>query len=249
MAGVVKGIGGAIGKVAKFAGPLISGINPLIGAGLGAIGGVLSRPGEDPRYAGQEQYLQQLQGAGAPQTAGINPMSAQAFGLLQKYATQGSNPFEEQVIGGMQRDTARAGQLGLNYADDMATRSGAFGGSRHGLFAGKVLGDVNRAGLDRMAAYRSQNFDTQNQFGLQSAHALAQAGDYSRGIQQQGYDAPFNRLAQLGPLYAGQLQAGQGYQKRPSIFNAALGGAIAGYGAFKKKPPAPNIWSQIPRGF
>ncbi len=252
MSGVIKGIGKGIGKVAGLAAPfasLIPGAGPWIGAGLGAVGGLLGRPGEDPRYAAQEQLLKQGQGFGPPQTAGLNPYSQQAFGLMQNLATSGPNisqfmnPYTEDVVGGFNRDVAGARNSALTSAADMATRDRTFGGSRAGLMAATALGDVNKAGLSGLANLRFQGHQSavqnalqQQQFGLQSANALAGAGDYARSVEQAGYDAPFNRFQAMSGVTAQQLAAGQGYQPRPSALQSALGGAITGFGLFKKKP-------------
>lgn len=250
MSGVIKGIGKAVkGGVGGF----LSG-GPL-GAIVGGIGGLLSRPKEDPRFQAQQGYLNQLNPMlmQPPQTAGVNPLSTEAFGLFRNLATQGPNisqfynPYEGQVLQGMERDIGSARSAALRTADDIATKSGAFGGSRAGAFAARALGDVNKAGLSQMGLFRHQGFQNalqaaqgQQMFGLQAANSLMGAGDYARSIEQAGYDAPFNRLAALGPLYASQLYSGQGYQQRPSALQSALGGALTGFGLFKKGPQTPS---------
>lgn len=254
MSGIIKGIGSVAGKVGPLAAGLIGGpAAPFIGAGLGALGGLLGRGKEDPRYQAQTGYLDQMKGFGPPQTASIDPLSQQAFGLFQNLATQGpditkfKNLFEGDVVEGIKRDTGDARTTALNAANDASTRAEAFGGSRSGIMAATALGDVNKAGLRNLADFRyagygdaMKNAMAQQQFGLQAAGALAGAGDYSRSVTQAGYDAPFNRFAALGPLTAQQLIAGQGYQQRPSALQSALGGALTGFGLFKKKPADAN---------
>jgi hypothetical protein len=237
---------------------MIPGIGPIAGAGLGALAGGIGNAltPNDPRYSAQQGYLQQLQGIGAPRTAGIDPLSQQAFGLYQKLATSGPNisqfydPYQGQVIAGANRDIADARTSALNAAADTATREGAFGGSRSGLMGATALGNVNRAGLSTLAGLRSSGFaqalqaaQAQQGFGLQAAQALQGAGDYSRSVTQAGYDAPFNRLEAMGPLYAQQLYAGQSYQPKPPWWQSAIGGGLAGFGLFNKKPMAPNVQS------
>lgn len=242
MSGIVKGIG-------KVAGMLPIPGSQYIGAGLGALGGILGRGKEDPRYTAQTNQLDQMQALGPPQTAGVDPMSQEAFGLFKNLATNGPNvdqfynKFEPQVIGNMQRDISGARTSALNAANDAATRSGAFGGSRSGIMGATALGEVNKAGLNNLADFRYKGYQDavsnamqQQQFGLQAANAMAGAGDYNRNVTQAGYDAPFNRLQAQGQMTAQQLATGHGYQARPSILQSALGGALTGFGLFKNKP-------------
>jgi hypothetical protein len=212
---------------------------PLIGAGLGILGGIFGRGKEDPRVKAQDDYLKRVRGMGAPQTAGVDPLSQQAFGLYQNLATQGPNisqfynPYESQVLEGMGRDTAAARTDALARSADAGARSGVFGGSRAGIMGATALSGINRASLGNMANFRYQgysdavrNAQAQQQFGLQSANALAGAGDYTRSVTQAGYDAPWDRLRQEGEIMAGQPIL----QRRPGLLQSAIGGGIAGFG-------------------
>lgn len=248
MSGLVKGVGSVIGKAAPVLGSIFGG--PIGGAALGALGGLLTRPKEDPRYQAQTGFLDQLQGMGAPQTAGVNPLSQEAFGLFRNLATAKPdvasfyNPYEEQVIGGINRDAAQARGEILRAADDQAAGAGAFG-SRGGLFKASALGSLNKDTLGRLAQFRYGGYGDalraaqgQQEFQAGVAGQMAGAGDYLRSVEQQGYDAPFARMAALGPLYASQLATGAAYQPRPSALSSAVGGALTGAGLFKRAPKA-----------
>lgn len=242
MFGLLKGV---LGKVLPLAASAIPGIGPLAGAALGAGLGLLTRPKEDPRYAAQQQYLGLLGQIPPPQVAGVNPLSEQGFAALQALGGTPDisafyNPYQRDVLAGIERDAARQRVAALQGVDDAATRARAFGGTRHSLMAGTALAGVNRSALDAMAAARTAGFDralqaaqAQQAFQAQRASALMGAGDYLRSLQQAEYDAPFARLQALGPLLASQLATGAAYQPRPSALQSALGGAIAGYGLLR----------------
>lgn len=267
MSGVLKGVGG----VAKKVGGLASNINPVVGAGLGVLGGILARPGEDPRLAARNDLMNQIQGFGPPQVAGLDPREQEAFGLFQQYAQQGlenanaplanrlelaqqyQNPFEQQVIQGVQSDFDRQRLMARRQAEDTAMREGAFGGNRAGLFASSALGGLARQEAGQLANLRYGGFqsalDAANQdignelarrqlaaqgslVGLNAATLLGQGGATARGIEQYGFDAPFNRALQVGGLINQQADI----PGRPSLFQSALGGGLTGYGLFRKNP-------------
>ena len=246
MSGLIKGAGKIIGKVAPVLGSVFGG--PIGGAAIGALGGLLTRPKEDPRYQAQTGFLDQLQGLGPTQTAGVNPLSTEAFGLFRNLATAKPdvasfyNPYEDKVIEGINRDATQARGEILRSADDQAAGAGAFG-SRGGLFKANALGGLNKDLLGRLAQFRYGGYGDalraaqgQQEFQAGVAGQMAGAGDYMRSVEQAGYDAPVNRLAMLGPLYASQLATGAAYQPRPSALSSAVGGALTGAGLFKRAP-------------
>lgn len=99
------------------------------------------------------------------------------------------NPFNDQVINRTGMDMARQAAMGQNTLGAQATAAGAFGGSRHGIAEGTMLGDYGRAFGDIAANLRQGGFNTalgaaQNQQGIQSGLANQGFG-FGQNIGQQ----------------------------------------------------------------
>jgi hypothetical protein len=99
------------------------------------------------------------------------------------------NPFTQDVIGRTGMDMARQAQMQQNQLGAQATRAGAFGGSRHGVAEGTMLGDYGRAFGDIAAQQRQQGFNTalgaaQQQQGIQSGLA-GQGFGFGQQVGQQ----------------------------------------------------------------
>jgi hypothetical protein len=227
MSGVVKGVGKFLSKALPVAGTFLGGplggaIGGLAGAGLGA----LTRPKAAP-------------------VAGANPLSHEAFGLLQKagnFDVFGSmrrymNNQEGGLVNAIQGDFDRQRQqVGLQ-ADEMATKAHAFGGNRAGLLRSVGLGDVNRNEAQTLAGLRYQGFgdalrgaQDERNFMLAAAQGLGGAGDYLRSIEQARQTADY---------------------ERPGLWQSILGGAAAGAGAAGTlgKAFAPKVpWQKVNLG-
>jgi hypothetical protein len=93
------------------------------------------------------------------------------------------NPYTQNVIGGLQTEAARSMQMGSNQLGAAATRAGAFGGSRHGIAEGQMMGDIQR-GLNQQTGELLQS-------GYQNAQTMAQQ-DIQNRMQQA------SQLANLG---------------------------------------------------
>lgn len=99
------------------------------------------------------------------------------------------NPYTDQVIGRTGMDMARQAEMQQNTLGAQATQAGAFGGSRHGVAEGTMLGDYGRAFGDMAAGQRQAGFNTalgaaQNQQGIQSGLANQGFG-FGQNIGQQ----------------------------------------------------------------
>lgn len=99
------------------------------------------------------------------------------------------NPFTSDVIGRTGMDMARQAAMQQNTLGAQATQAGAFGGSRHGVAEGTMMGDYGRAFGDIAAQQRQSGFNTalgaaQNQQGIQSGLA-GQGFGFGQGIGQQ----------------------------------------------------------------
>jgi hypothetical protein len=108
-----------------------------------------------------------------------------------------TNPFESQVISGLQGDAEKNLKMGLNANRTNAASAGAFGGGRHGVVdavtTSNVTGDLN----NRIAALRSGNFDNSvNNIFRENAATNAAAGqNYNQGM---GYAGEMAKLGQMG---------------------------------------------------
>ena len=99
------------------------------------------------------------------------------------------NPFTSDVIGRTGMDMARQAQMQQNQLGAQASRAGAFGGSRHGVAEGTMLGDYGRAFGDIASQQRMQGFNTalgaaQSQQGMQS-NLAGQGFGFGQQIGQQ----------------------------------------------------------------
>jgi len=129
----------------------------------------------------------------APAAPGGNVFQ-QAAGLYGQAAAgpnigQFMNPYTSQVIGRTGMDMARQAQIAQNQLGAQATQAGAFGGSRHGVAEGTMLGDYGRAFGDIAAQQRQAGFNTalsaaQAQQGIQSGLA-SQGFGFGQQIGQQ----------------------------------------------------------------
>jgi hypothetical protein len=113
------------------------------------------------------------------------------------------NPYTSEVIGRTGMDMARQAQMQQNQLGAQATQAGAFGGSRHGVAEGTMLGDYGRAFGDMAAGQRQAGFNTalgaaQNQQGMMSQLA-GQGFGFGQQIGQQ--------QMQQGGLQQGLMQS------------------------------------------
>jgi hypothetical protein len=138
-----------------------------------------------------------MAGAANPQNvqSPVGPNVMQTSSNLFNQAAQGPNinqfmnPFTSDVIGRTGMDMARQASMQQNQLGAQATRAGAFGGSRHGVAEGTMLGDYGRAFGDIASQQRMQGFNTalgaaQQQQGIQSGLA-GQGFGFGQAINQQ----------------------------------------------------------------
>ena len=116
-------------------------------------------------------------------------------------------------------DMARQGLMAQNTLGAQASAAGAFGGSRHGVAEGTMMGDYGRAFGDIAAQQRSQGFNT--------ALSAAQA---QQGIQSGLAGQGFGFGQQIG-----QQQMQQGTQQQ-AMMQALIDAAKGQYGGFTGAP-------------
>jgi hypothetical protein len=138
------------------------------------------------------------------------------------------NPFEGQVIAGLQSDFDRQRQLAGNQAADVATRSNAFGGSRSAILNAELQRGVNQNEASTLANVRNQGFqNAANQLlgqqqlfgnlGFGGLQALAGLGGQLSQQQLQSL------LAMQGGLMPGSTTSTQTQQMQSDPFGQLLG--------------------------
>lgn len=174
-------------------------------------------------------------------TSAMDPNRAMAF----------MNPYEQQVIAGMQADADRQGQAALSRGAAEATAAGAFGGSRSAFLQAQSLRDVNQDAAMRMAQARmsgysqaqnlaSNEWQLRQQLGMQGAIAQMQGGLQAADINQRGQlglmsgALDLNRMNQQSGLGYAQIASNEALQSAQlqqsglrSLFD--MGGTMRGY--------------------
>lgn len=184
-----------------MAGPLVG---PLVGAGIGFLGSIF---GGRPKVAGVDPLTneaignwRQMLGYG---NTGMGAMAgdADAIARMMNPYNETMNPFWDMLR-----------QKGLSTVGSQATLQNAFGGSRHGVAEGQMLGDVAMG----QAAQRYGEFDS----------AMARANQ----LAQFGYGANANLFDASRYLRDVKQQQLQGKYRNP--FGGALSGAMIGASLF-----------------
>lgn len=173
------------------------------------------------------------------QVGGYGPadLNAALYGNMNEYL----NPYYEQVYKSSLGQMAEARDASLSQVGADAARSGAFGGSRHGLVEGQIYGDFNRDAGSLAAQLNSQGFNQAVATGQGMLDRDMNRGQYLTGLQTQAdmskaqNDAQLQlALSQLGVnAYGSGLSTGAGIMgsQAGNIMNAAggLGDLATGY--------------------
>lgn len=177
-----------------YTGDRIAGLSPeelQMGAGIqGLYGSAFG--GFDP--TGQ---LQQLAGQQAPQLGDVQSLLDVDIGAYQ-------SPYQQQVIDLTEQDFARRRDLQQQQAQDVAMRSGAFGGSRGTIYEQEALRPLQEQEARTVAGLRQSGFDqaqraAESDIARQQQMAMLAPELELRGRQQQA--------GLLGNLLGGQTQA------------------------------------------
>ena len=91
--------------------------------------------GPSPLVTGATDYNS---GAMAAGNMGLGAMSGNAANVQSLM-----NPYQQQVVGGINQQWDQTDQRSMNAVNDRATQAGAFGGSRHGVATGTALAQNN----------------------------------------------------------------------------------------------------------
>lgn len=136
--------------------------------------------------------------AGGGNQNAVNPVGSNVYQTSSNLFNQAAagpnigqffNPYTSEVIGRTGMDMARQAAMQQNALGAQATQARAFGGSRHGVAEGAMLGEYGRAFGDMAAQQRQAGFNTalqaaQNQQGIQSGLA-GQGFGFGQAIGQQ----------------------------------------------------------------
>ena len=142
------------------------------------------------------------------------------------------NPYTNQVINRAGADMQRQQLATQNQLGAQASQAGAFGGSRHGIAEGQMMGDYGRAFGDMAAGQRQAGFNTalgaaQNQQGMLSQLAGQGFGFGQALNQQQSQMGAQQQSLQQALIDAARGQFA-GFSGSP---NASLGAPLAALGA------------------
>lgn len=185
---------------------------PLIGAGIGFLGSIFG---------------------GKPPVAGVDPLTNEAIGNWKNMVGYGNTGFG--ALSGNSGDVSRMmnpysdtmnpfwdmlRQKGLSTVGSQATLQGAFGGDRHAIAEGQMMGDINMGQADQ----RYKEFEA----AMGRAGFLANAG---MGANQNLYGAS---------KYLRDVRQQQMNGKYSNPFGAAMGGAMIGSSLFPGSPGLPG---------
>jgi hypothetical protein len=229
---------------------------PWIGLGIGALSGLLGGGGsgwqnqsvttdpETQRFV--DLYRQLVLAAQGGKPNRYTREAAEGYGRLLQNLGFGMqtglggldayyNPYEQQVVSGVQSDFDRQRGLANLGVSQYATRAGAFGGDREAVLRAMASRDINQQEASTLANLRSAGYSDAVARLLAERETALQAGSLGLGGLAgigQGQDA--NRWAGLQAMTAGFMptstitrRSGSG-----SPFAQALGGALGGYGLF-----------------
>lgn len=151
------------------------------------------------------------------------------------------NPFQQEVIGGLQSDFDRQRALASQRAADVATRAGGLGGSRGAVLEANMLGDVGRTEALTLAGLRQQGFQTAAQQLLGERARAGQLG--LAGLQgllggQQALDA--RQVAALQQFLAGAGLGGQTITQEQELQGNGLLGTLGTIASIASLIPGPQ---------
>jgi hypothetical protein len=185
--------------------------------------------------------------------SGSDPWVAGA-GDPTQYISKFQNPYQQEVIGGIQGDFDRQRGTVTRMADDAATRARAFGGSRHAILASRGLSDIAREEGQALGQFRYSGFND----ALERSIA---ENERQRGVRQNEIDAaryrfdaaqnyPYQQLGFLSQLYGGMPQGQTTTQPLNRNFLGSIaGGAQLGLGFGTMFGRQPNPFAGVPAGF
>ena len=228
-----RGIGAYQGGIDTAYGTAGLGLNALMqgarGSGLGFTGGMGTMGSAISGLQGAptgQGYVGQAAGAygqagGQFGAAGFDPSS------VSKYM----NPYEDMAVQQALKDIRREGDIAQTAQQAAGVQAGAFGGSRQGLQAAELAGNIFREQGRTAAGMRQAGFQNAMQQAMQESQ-------FGRGQAQTAYEQARQRQLAMGQGLAG-LGAQQGAmaaQRAQTL--GQLGTGMAGIGAAQAQEAA-----------
>ena len=221
----------------------LPGALPLIGAGVSALTGYLTKRNENRGLESDRRYVDETRNmAGGLAQGVLNNPGSYFLGPDQRsvgeQASQFFNPYQSHVIDalGEQYDTLRS-RAGMN-ENAGATLAGAFGGDRHQLQLGARMGELDAAQMGQVANLLHGGYQSAVTQGLQYS-------EYQRALRERQAQEPIYR-AQTALGLRGQ---GMGPTGLPGGGSAMASGLSAGLATFNalKQPPLPSRPPPVPQ--
>lgn len=142
------------------------------------------------------------------------------------------NPYTSEVIGRTGMDIARQAAMQQNALGAQATRAGAFGGSRHGVAEGTMLGDYGRTFGDIAAQQRQQGFNTALGAAENQQQMLSQLAGQGFGFGQALNQQQMQQGSQQQALMQSLIDAARGqYAGYTGAPMSSLSAPLAALGA------------------
>ena len=222
---------GAQQMVQGHDGSFIAGPTDAFNQGLGHMGRIA---GLDPNIQAQQvgaqqigggQFNVQAQNVQGPGQAGRMDFAPQQFDNAR--TSDFFNPFESQVVQGVQQDFDRQRALTQQGAAQEATAAGAFGGSRSAVLEAEGLRGVNQLEGQQLAQLRAGGFQSAQQAAMQD-HSQMQNLGFGTAQANLGADLQRQQLAmqaQMANQSAGLQAAGMSQQGQ---LQAAMANQSAG---------------------
>lgn len=149
------------------------------------------------------------------------------------------NPYQQNVIGGLQQSATQNYQTMANQLGAEATRAGAFGGSRHGVAQGQMAADVQRdlnqqIGNMMYSGYNNalSQAQTDQNMRMGAANQLANLSNLGFGMGQQINNQMMVQGAMQQALQQQAMdkaaQQYTGYQQSPYQALSAMTSAVSG---------------------
>lgn len=187
----------------------------------------------DPKTA---QYITDYRNAVQKYSAGVFGPGGAGQPFSPDQIAQYGNPYEEQVIGGVQRDFDRQRAQAMQSGADQAIGAHAYGGSRSGVLQAGLVNGVNQNEANQLANLRYGGFNNAlGQLNQDRQYGLAERGQ-ALGAWGQGMGPISQTTTQNGSIVGGLL----GLATTAAGFIPGLGSASSALkaGAAAGGPPA-----------
>lgn len=211
--------------------------------------------------AGSQQYIDQMRSyAGNAATSALGHPGQFFLGpdhrTIAQQAQPFFNPFQQNVIGGLNQSYDRLRSQAQNNVNQAATSGGAFGGSRHAISSAVRLGEIDRAHMGQVGNLLHTGWQNAVTQGLQYS-------EYSRALRERQAQEPLFRHQQamsflnqgMGPVGwqtttrgGGGSPLATGIGTGLSIYGAMGQSGMGGRGGIPQRPgPLPTPGFQYPQ--